>query len=854
MNLPDSILDALLRHGVKPSAELRAELETLWSGRKGFFPRPTWRDDPGASLPPGLSPDAFPPRYRPVDTLGVGGMGLVLAAQDQLLGRVVAMKIAHRDLSRASRSRFLAEAQVVAQLQHPGIVPVYDLGELPSGEPYFTMPIVRGRTLSELIREVHRASVDGWRPTPTGVTLHRLLWAFQQVCDAIGYAHSRGVVHRDLKPDNVIVGDHGETVVVDWGLAKVMGQPEEPIEPESPVSGEPVITNRMTPDGPSTMVGAVIGTLGYMPPEQARGELSKVDRRADVHALGATLYEILCDAPPFSAPDVFDTLTQVFDEPVPPVMAPGVVPPELRELAMVCIQKDPDRRPPDAEHVAKAVSAWLDGAGRRERALAEVEVADRWLQEIERLRAECHTLEREAQRVLAGLPSRATAEAKYEGWRLQDRAREAAANAELLEVRRVEVLSAALRTDPHLIEAHQRLADHFRTRHERAEASGDLRHAAELLQRLRTHDVNSVHAAYVEGTGTVTLLTEPAGARVIAHRYEERDRRLVAVPFERLGTTPLLEARLPMGSYRLDLVLDGHVTAHYPVHLPRCARWTGALPGTDAPVPIVLPREDELGPDDRYVPAGLFRAGGDPFAEWPRHEEHVWVDAFVIRRHPVTNGELLAFLNALVDSGREEEALRYHPRFGSETAFGRDERGRFVLVPDSDGHEWLPGAPAVLVDWETAMAYCRWESERTGLSWRLPRELEWEKTARGVDGRIYPWGDRFDPSWGVLRDSVERPMPQVVDAFPVDESPYGVRGLAGNVHDWCLDRFRSEGPRLEPVSAAEVPLVGEDHGRSLRGGCWHAGERWARTASRGVVPAHVRESVLGFRLARSLKP
>jgi serine/threonine protein kinase/formylglycine-generating enzyme required for sulfatase activity len=847
MNLPDSILDALLRHGVKPSAELRAELETLWSGRKGFFPRPTWRDDPEASLPPGLTPEAFPPRYHPADTLGVGGMGLVLAVQDQLLGRVVAMKIAHRDLSRASRSRFLAEAQVVAQLQHPGIVPVYDLGELPSGEPYFTMPIVRGRTLSELIREVHRASTDGWRPTPGGVTLQRLLWAFQQVCDAIGYAHSRGVVHRDLKPDNVIVGDHGETVVVDWGLAKVLGQPEVPMEPV-----EPVVTNRMTADGPSTMVGAVIGTLGYMPPEQARGELDKVDRRADVHALGATLYEILCDAPPFQAPDLFDTLTQVFDEPVPPVMAPGLVPPELRELAQICIQKDPDQRPSDAEQVAKAVSAWLEGAGRRERAMAEVEKADKWLEEIDKLRTECHTLEREAQRVLSDLPARATAEAKYEGWRMQDRAREAAAEAEMLEVRRVEELSAALRTDPHLTEAHQRLADHFRARHERAEASGDLRHAAELLQRLHNHDVNSVHAAYLQGEGAVTLLTEPAGARVIAYRYEERDRRLVPILFKELGTTPLLEARLPMGSYRLDLELEGHVTVGYPVYLTRCGEWTTVPPGSAEPVPIVLPELGELGPDDRYVPAGPFRAGGDPLAEWQRPEQRVWVDAFVIRRHPVTNGELIAFLDALVDSGREEEALRYQPRFEAEAVFGRDPRGRFVLKPDSDGHEWLPDVPAVLVDWEAAVAFTRWERARTGRPWRLPRELEWEKAARGADGRLYPWGNSFDPSWCAQRDVLERPMPQVVEAFPGDESPYGVRGMAGNVHEWCLDPFRRDGPRLEPIDAEEVPGVGEEHGRSLRGGSWHSAMRWARAACRAVVPAHVREAVVGFRLVRSI--
>jgi formylglycine-generating enzyme required for sulfatase activity len=217
----------------------------------------------------------------------------------------------------------------------------------------------------------------------------------------------------------------------------------------------------------------------------------------------------------------------------------------------------------------------------------------------------------------------------------------------------------------------------------------------------------------------------------------------------------------------------------------------------------------------------------------------------------VTNDELITFLDALVDSGREEEALRHQPRFEAEAVFGRDKHGHFVLKPDSDGHEWLPNAPAVLVDWETAVAYARWETGRTGRPWRLPRELEWEKAARGVDRRLYPWGNSFDPSWCVQRDGLETPMPQVVEAFPGDESPYGVRGLAGNVHEWCLDRFRPDGPRLEPISAEEAPGEGEEHGRSFKGGSWHSAKRWARAACRGVVPAHVREAVLGFRLART---
>ena len=174
----------------------------------------------------------------------------------------------------------------------------------------------------------------------------------------------------------------------------------------------------------------------------------------------------------------------------------------------------------------------------------------------------------------------------------------------------------------------------------------------------------------------------------------------------------------------------------------------------------------------------------------------------MMRRFPVTNREYLAFLDDLVAQGREEEALLWVPRERVGTQgqegpmnYGRDERGRFALVVDADGDAWLPDWPVLNIHFGCAVAFGRWEAARRGRPWRLPGDLEWEKAARGVDGRFFPWGDVLDGAWCCWVDSYAgRPLPAVVDSFPVDESTFGVRGMGGNVQDWCADLHRRDGP------------------------------------------------------------
>ena len=226
-----------------------------------------------------------------------------------------------------------------------------------------------------------------------------------------------------------------------------------------------------------------------------------------------------------------------------------------------------------------------------------------------------------------------------------------------------------------------------------------------------------------------------------------------------------------------------------------------------------------------------------------------------MRRFPVTNAEYLKFLEDLVGLGHEQEALAYAPH---EAILGdrhgvvphqRSSSGGFGLTATAD-----PRAPVVMIPHAAAEAYARWYAERTGLPWRLPGELEWEKAARGVDGRRFPWGERFDPTWANCRETRPfEPELALVDTHPVDVSPYGVRGMGGNIREWCADLFLREGPPMPQQRATVAVAHNREAVRVVRGGGWaDNGEEGAITSRRESVPADARAPWLGFRLVRSV--
>jgi serine/threonine protein kinase len=301
-------------------------------------------------------------RYRIEGFLAGGGMGLVYRAHDPDFRRPLAVKVLREEFKdeRALVARFLAEARITGQLQHPGIPPVHEIGRLPDGRPFLAMKLIEGRTLADLLA-APRDGADG---------LARFLPVYEQVCQTLAYAHARGVIHRDLKPANIMVGAFGEVQVMDWGLAKS-------VRPGADRNGEPnADPNPALPQAPQetlsgpTVPGAVMGTLAFMPPEQARGEVDLIDERSDVFGLGAVLAVVLTGRPPFVADTSESARVKAAQGDVGECFARlnGCgADPDLVALCKRCLAPRPDDRPADAGEVAKAVAALRTAAEERAR-------------------------------------------------------------------------------------------------------------------------------------------------------------------------------------------------------------------------------------------------------------------------------------------------------------------------------------------------------------------------------------------------------------------------------------------------------------------------------------------------------
>ncbi|HEY0191290.1 MAG TPA: serine/threonine-protein kinase, partial [Kofleriaceae bacterium] len=249
--------------------------ETIAESRAPALPGSATREPIPTSIPTAVTQLASGDRYRYGAELGRGGMGRVVEAFDLQLGRTVALKEVLPRGGPSIARRFVREVQLTARLEHPSIVPLYDAGTMPDGRPFYVMRRVSGRPFDQLMAG---ASELAERLT--------MLPALLAAVDAVAHAHRRGVIHRDLKPANILVGDLGETVVIDWGLAKVIGEDDD----------QPGQLLAQASDSLRTQIGSVFGTPGFMAPEQARGE--ELDPRGDVYALGAILYQLLAGSPP----------------------------------------------------------------------------------------------------------------------------------------------------------------------------------------------------------------------------------------------------------------------------------------------------------------------------------------------------------------------------------------------------------------------------------------------------------------------------------------------------------------------------------------------------------------------------
>ncbi len=761
--------------------------------------------------------DALTPsgdRYRREGTLGAGAMGVVELAVDRDLEREVALKrlLPDRIHNPEDRDRLVEEARLGAQLEHPNIVPVYEMGRLPDGQPFFTMRRLEGTTLLDVLNGLRRdPDTFGARWSRT-----RLVTVLVQVCLAVEYAHSREIVHRDLKPENVFLGEYGEIQLLDWGVACRTAEADDEVDSSY-----------------------VAGTPGYIAPERLASRGGTAPQLADVYSLGALLYEVLTLERTFDDSPEEVLRRSMTESPVPPSQRSPErrISPALDAICMDALAQSPLRRTPSARELARQLQQYLDGVAEQERRVREAaEKRQTGLELAELLRSErgeLHQAEVEAARLRATIQPWQPVSDKRRMWAAEDRATELREAVAEVFGQTVTMFTEAHELDPAHPDASTALRRLWWNRYLEDEARGDRIAMGYSRAELQRWDLHDEYAERLRGDGRIDLQTDPPGADVWLYSLAESDRLLVPEGGRRLGSTPLKDVPVPMGSQLLMLEVPGRHTIHYPVRIGRSEPFAAE---------IRFPDPDTLLPSVAFVPAGRARIGGSPGAYGaPEPIREETVADFAIGIFPVTFGEYLEWLETL-DPAEAEDRLPRSSRDGVLAA--RADRGRFVplvtrLVEGRRATSRTPvdgyRLPVVGVSWDDAQAFCAWMSVRTGLPIRLPGEHEWEKAARGVDGRRFPWGATYDPGFANWRGA--RPGPgrlEEVGTYGMDESVYGVRDLCGGAANWC-DGWFDETAGTRPV----------------RGNHWSTSSPRSLATRAGAEPS-ARTGTIGFRVALSL--
>lgn len=803
-------------------------------------------------------------RYRVEAVIAEGGMGQVVAAVDTVAGRTVAIKraIGSDDATEAvsRKLRLLAEAATIARLQHPGVVPLYDVGVDAEGEPFFAMPRVAGVSFADLLAGAAERDVDR--------ALARRVEILRRTGETMAYAHAQGVVHRDLKPANVMVGTYGEVYVMDWGLAADEGLPvAAPVDDGSSSKASPSLTRS----------GNVMGTPAYMAPERVAAGGSAT-AAADVYGLGAILYQVLTGAPPYATEreewSADTILAAIRERPPLPVLvvAPGVD----HELAAICaraMQRTPAERYADMHEFVADLRAWSEhrvvrahGAGvvvhvrkwvRRNRALAAVLVAaaalfvtiGTWfVARLAEARDAAMVAAVAAERNLAEILDLAVAErvaalrrrAEVDLWPLSP----------TIEGELLAWLEEAEALRPALVRLRERREVVSVANVPTSEAAADVQWRRRLLDTaIRALEeffaplpgqgpelpLDSTVAAI---TVRVTRARELARATIGEQAAKELWRR-TAAEVKRLDVYRGLEllpqpGLVPIGR---DPVSGLHEFAHVQ---------SGSVPRRDTSGQ--LSTRDDDGVVLVLLPGGEAWIGASP--DDPRHPDPL---AETINEQPVHRVELAPFFLAKFET-TQAQWLRVTGDSPSVHTVASD----FV-------DERAPRHPVESVDWFTARMVAR----KMGL--QLPTEAQWEHAARA--GTTTPWytgatiGTLLQPPAGNLADAGSAralgtagwtPTPGLDDGFvmhaPVGSyapNAFGLYDMLGNVAEWCADEY---------VSYAEEPLPGTG-GRPLgdtprtamyRGGAFDQPAQEARSANRAGGPPTRRHFALGIRFARQL--
>ena len=769
-------------------------------------------------------------RYTHIKTIGLGGVGAVLSAYEPELNREVALKILRPAFRNKADSlkRFVREARATAHIEHPNIVPVHQLGVFEDNGVYFSMKKVEGRDLRSVIRKLR----EGNKEFLKRYTLRQLLQIFVSVCNGVSYAHSKGIIHRDLKPANIMLGDYGEVMVMDWGLVKYRVENDTSTQ-KWIVDFDPDFKAVGHADAMSTIQGSVSGTPAYMAPEQAGGRTEDIDEQTDLYSLGAILYSILTwETAPFESPM---TTNQVLNSVVngdfkrPRKRAPKrKISRELEAICLKAMALEKKDRYPSVEAMMRDVKDYLEGYSvsayrgsivrrafktiRRHPLIPSAVVVSIFtfagvlgILHYEKL-ARLSSLKRFAEYsikqgdnyYISALKSHQRLRneynrpmGKFSYHNLNELYSEFNRNklefnsnynvaaqflfqAEDMGGKNPQINKDLLKVLKHQLNFSLATGDYSETR-------GLVRQLRLRRHRVFGEIISSDQKVYeqikmiIRNEGILEVTSQPSGVKVYSEFFDDNDSGSSSLKAKRLyiGTTPF-KKKVEVGSYLLFLDAKDKQGIKYPIQV---------ICGRTNSVDISIPKRIPKG--TCYIPGGSFFFG---IRQELNRMQRGYLDPFFISRYEVTIGEYLKFWKSL-------KSLELKKRYLGRYLFSNGEF-KYLSMWDNDGKlnkKFTLDMPIIGVTGEAAEAYCAWLSKKRGIELRLPTNLEWEKAARGVDGRMFSWGNSHNVDAALCWDNVlarkKYPIAAPVGSFPQDKSIYGVMDLTGNVHEYTTEKF-----------------------------------------------------------------
>ena len=729
-------------------------------------------------------------RYEIRKTLGKGGMGVVLLARDNILQREVAMKlIKGNNITDTSRYRFMREARISGVLEHPNIITIYDISCL--DDLYFTMRMVGGVTLAHIIEELRNKTEQSKE-----YTIVRRLEIMKNICYALEFAHSKKIIHRDLKPENIMIGEFGEVLVLDWGLAKKIGEEEQ---------NDTQQDKEFTLDfADETAQGSIIGTPRYMSPEQAQGETKTIDESTDIYSLGAILYELLALQPTFSAKNVLQLIDLVVTAPVEKKRFNSngeVIPKELMAIALKAMAKQKLHRYHSVRELRDDLRLFAEGKSVHA-------LRDNWFAKLEKMIA------RNAAMAVVGF-----AFIVFIAWGyhfLTIHKASASAGEQALKIQKkywvdevTKQVELSQKRWQSLVAQRSQILDVLRREQNKSSATKLLTKATELNARIEECEqrIESLCKNVLNFSSNQKIQNILAQTYLDSAKRAFRERNYTDFSHIRekvdnaIKLNPQLEAAAQniqnYGTIFIANSIDESVTLHRIVNkeglfllqnIPQFVQnksWelelgSYALKTSQCFFPFNVETQSELqlpifrlqNPPNNmaFVPGGKFYVGARLFVD--DYQQQVEVKPFFIDETEVTFGHYKKFFQAL---GTDKHIPRVMLANSWENLWDDDLQLRFGLEDNT----------AVFgINYYAAKDYCKWRSRVSGVRFDLPRVKEWEKAARGTDGRTFPWGEKQDPSLANVAVNQQFGRVAKVKSFTYDCSIYGIYDMAGNVSEW----------------------------------------------------------------------